>query len=82
MGVHCTPNSGESPGGRCRPHGFRGRGWGHKHAVINQAGAEWLNRLALTASQKTSDKEEGGNQASGTSEIISVEAVGPNIRER
>ena len=46
--------SGESPGGRCRLHGF----WGsQKHDVANQAGAEGDNRLAPTASQKTSEEE-------------------------
>ena len=39
--------------------------WGsQKHDVANQAGGEGVDRLALTASQKTSDEDEGGNQAS------------------
>ena len=32
--------------------------------MANQAGVEKVVRLALTASQNTSDEEEGGNQAS------------------
>ena len=44
------------------PRIFLGRG--RKHAVANQAGAERMDHLALTTSQKTSDEEEGGNQVS------------------
>ena len=40
-------------------------GWSQRHDVANQAGAERVVRLALTASQKMSDdEEEGGNQTS------------------
>ena len=41
-----------------------GRGGGQTHVVANQAGAERVIFLALTASQRTSDEEEGGYQAS------------------
>ena len=39
-------------------------GGSQKHDVANQAGAGRMARLALTASQKKSDEEGGGNQAS------------------
>ena len=39
-------------------------GGSQKHDVANQAGAARVVRLALTASQKTSDEERGDNQAS------------------
>ena len=48
--------SGESPSSRCRLYGF----WG-EHDVVNQAGAEGMDRLALTASQKTSEEVEAPN---------------------
>ena len=40
---------------------FRGS---QKHDVANQTGAEGTDRLALTASQETSDERKGGNDAS------------------
>ena len=44
--------------------GFTEFGGSQKHDVVNQADAEEMDRLAPTASKKTSEEEEEDNQAS------------------
>ena len=52
---------GKDPVSRCRLHGFWGRGKGQKHSMANQAGAEGMDRLTLTASQKTNEEVKAPN---------------------